>query len=775
MDNLFQFLKEGYNRVKKTPINEFFLPTANPRKKLSENPLSRKLFSSVGNKLESMPDIKMPEVPEAPETGSPFDFLFQAQEDKLKLGKSITDKALNFGVEEVRSHGKTSNKLATGEKLGITDWLNILDVVPAGKVSDYALKKFFHEGEEKVAKEATEPVVKKILNAIEEAKPIRGEQEKIYSEVRKMRLGKMLGIGKSTSGEKGFFSEIGALKGEFPKVDYESVRKAFKQDEIDRLFDLIKNSKELDPWETVGARSGLAKIMGEAGVQVPQEKELELLTRVFGKDIVDTFMSKRSIWQKARGVVGELVNIPKALRASFDLSAPFRQGWLMVSKPKQFGPAFANMFKYASDERAFKGLIDDIGDRSTYKIMKESGLEITDITRALGNREEYFISQWAEKIPIVGRFVRASDRGYTGFLNKLRADVFDDLVEKGMKVKNLKEVTGSEKWVKELANFVNAGTGRGSLGHFEKYAVDLNSVFFSPRLIASNFQTFEILNPLTYAKKDPFVRKEALKTLFTTSSMALSIIGLASMSEGVEVETSPLNSDFLKIKIGDTRIDLTGGKQQYIRYAAQLITGKYISSATGIEYSVGEGYKPQTRMGILGRFMRSKTSPLASFIVDMLVGTGFTGEEVTPATEIESLTVPLLISDLIDIAKDKDMNKIGLSIPAFFGVGVQNFSASPEEIVKQVTSLNDHVKKLIKSGDVEKANQLLMENQEKVQQQVVLKPKDEQIRALKRTIEQLEKDVRISKGQKAQAISGLEAQIEKLQTEQVNLLDSMKQ
>ena len=69
------------------------------------------------------------------------------------------------------------------------------------------------------------------------------------------------------------------------------------------------------------------------------------------------------------------------------------------------------------------------------------------------------MSSFAEKIPVVGRIVKAGSMAFTGFLNKLRADVFDDLINKaqslGIKVEG--------RLAKDLARFISSATGRGTL------------------------------------------------------------------------------------------------------------------------------------------------------------------------------------------------------------------------------------------------------------------------------------------------------------------------
>src|SRR3990167_3839448 len=122
---------------------------------------------------------------------------------------------------------------------------------------------------------------------------------------------------------------------------------------------------------------------------------------------------------------------------------------------------------------------ESIRSRPTYPLMKQARLSLTEIGESFTTREEAFMSSLAEDIPLAGRGVRASNRGYVGFLNKLRADTFDDFMKKGQQL-GIAEDPG---FARSVAKYVNTATGRGELGRFEPAAVALNTVFFSPRLL----------------------------------------------------------------------------------------------------------------------------------------------------------------------------------------------------------------------------------------------------------------------------------------------------
>ena len=511
--------------------------------------------------------------------------------------------------------------------------------------------------------------VQKIISALKEAKSVRGRQETLYTKERGQRLAKSLAIGEKVRGEKGFYAEKGALRGEYTKATFESIRGKLTQEDIDELFNQVKDNPLLNEWNKINAREGLAKLLGQFGGKVPTQGELKLLRRIFGGEFVQAVLDKRSLLAKIGEGALQIANIPRSIMASFDLSAPFRQGLFFATRIKQFLPAFTNMFKMFGSEKAFKELQESIIRHPNFALSEESKLSLTGVDEFLNEREEMFLSQWAEKLPLIGIGIRASERAYVGFLNKLRFDVFNDLVNKaeklGLNPKEDRDLTTS------IASLVNNATGRGSLGGLERVSTVLSSIFFSPRLMASRFN---LINPIYYVRLKPFVRKEALKSLLSLIGIGATILTLAKMN-GAEVSDDPRNADFGKIKIGNTRIDIWGGFQQIARIFGQLYTGQVVSSTTGKIMTLGEGYKPLTRLDILARFFEYKLAPITSFFVNMMKGQTGLGEKFNIGKEIRDRFVPMVVQDIYEIWKDNP-NLLPLSGLGIFGVGVQTYKAT---------------------------------------------------------------------------------------------------
>lgn len=512
--------------------------------------------------------------------------------------------------------------------------------------------------------------IDRLKAAIESSANLRPQQEALNAAERSRRAGMIASV--ETPGLAGHYQRLGMLKGEFPKIPIES---QLNQGHVDSLMDAIKNS-HLRDYEQVSAGSGLVKA---ASGRIVPPYEAKLLGQVFGNDIEQLIHLHGGLGAAPiANIINNTVNLPKTLMSTMDLSAPLRQGLPLIGK-KEYWNSFNDMFKHFGSEKSFLGLQESLAERPHFDIGHDSGLYLADVGENLFAREEQFLSQAAEKIPLIGKFVRASERAYVGFLNKLRADTFDNLLEQAIKMGH-----NAEEIAPQIAKFVNNSTGRGSLGRFEKNAVELNAGLFSPRLISSRLT---MLNPKYYVDLDPFVRKEALKALFSVAAASSTVAGLAKMG-GAQVSLDSNSSDFMKPRFGNTRLDPFGGFQQYVVAASRLISGKE-TTTSGREYDLNKGKFPgPTRLSVLTNLARSKESPIASFIDNMLSGNqafapgglgGVIGAN-KPSAEIINRFTPMIMSDLIELYKE-DPSLLPLGIPATFGMGVQTFenksSASP--------------------------------------------------------------------------------------------------
>jgi hypothetical protein len=469
----------------------------------------------------------------------------------------------------------------------------------------------------------------KIIQSLPEAKKLRREQEVGYRAERAKRAAAAEEAMKA-GGEGGYRAALAELKGELPKLKFGALEE-FDQKAADQLFTHIQTSPSFRPFEKISAQSALRKVLDG---QVPTRSDMRLLSKAFGPDVTQQIADSVSFWQKAKNVGLSVINIPRSVMASGDLSAPFRQGIVLGARhPRMFAQEFRPMLKAFRSETAYEDVMGEIGARPTFEIMQKAKLALTDL-EGLSTREDAFMSNYAEKIPAVGNLVRASGRAYVAFLNKFRADAFDSYLRiaesQGVDVED-------PRVLKSIAAWVNHATGRGTIKGLEAAMPALTAAFFSPRLIASRLQ---LLNPLFYAKLDPFARKQAVRgaaQLLGGISLTLWIAELA----GADIVKDPRNTDFGKIKVGDTRVDITGGHQSYVVNAYRIIKGEYVSSVTGKATPLEGGFAKRSRADILSSFAQNKLAPVAAFGTNWLQGENFAGDDFDPLTEAGRSLLPL--------------------------------------------------------------------------------------------------------------------------------------
>ncbi len=385
----------------------------------------------------------------------------------------------------------------------------------------------------------------------------------------------------------------------------------------------------------------------------------------------------------------------KSLMAGVDFSAVGVQGAILSAGNLSKVPgSLSRMFKNTFSEKAANRFMYDIKTSDGYKTMKKAGLYLSEPKA----KEELFQSSTAESIPIWGKyFIQSTERAFAGYLNKMRVDVFTRGMENLARLGKSPEKNPEE--YKALATAINNLTGRGHLGALEKVSNELNVVAFSARNIASQFHTLGLSDiALVFSKKKgfygsltPTARKMVAKNLLSATGMAIGIMALAKAG-GADIEDDPRSTDFGKIKVGNTRINILGGYQGLIRLTAQLISGEKKSVASGKVKGLAEGYKAEGRIGAVGSFLRGKESPTVSLIHDWLARQdkdkvyetrNVIGQKMTVGDELLNRITPFLMQDIYDVYKDSGVKNAGeLFVPALFGAGMNTFGGEQDKINK---------------------------------------------------------------------------------------------
>lgn len=375
-----------------------------------------------------------------------------------------------------------------------------------------------------------------------------------------------------------------------------------------------------------------------------------------------------------REEISKLAGAAKGIKASLDNSAIFRQGWrTLFTNPKiwadnavkSFTDIVGQLKVKPNDSTIIDGVKAEIYSRpnarnGTFKNMK---LDI-------GNLEEAFPTALPEKIPLFGRLYKASETAYTGFLYRMRADIADKMIgiatEQGVNLADKKEA-------ESIGKLINSLTGRGYLGSAEKIGKEINTIFFSPKMLKSSFD-FLTAHQLQKGVT-PFVRKQAATNLVKVIGGIATIMSISETLHPGSIELDPRSADFGKIKIGDTRFSIGGGMESLVTLAARIVQQSTKSSTTGKVTQLGTGkFGSQTGMDVVESFLENKLSPAASVVKDLLKQRDFQGNKLTLGGELSNLIAPLPITNTIEVLQDPNgANAVLTTIADGLGISTNTY------------------------------------------------------------------------------------------------------
>ena len=374
------------------------------------------------------------------------------------------------------------------------------------------------------------------------------------------------------------------------------------------------------------------------------------------------------------GWLAELASAPRAIKATGDMSAVLRQGAILIARrPKAAGRAFALAFKAAFSEYESERIDLMIRQDPRQFVREAAGLYLAPVgsdadAARLTGREEAFMSRFLERLPVLGSVMAGSERHYVSFLNLVRTAAFDSFCDA--------YPDADAEQLGAWAGYVNAASGRGSLGDFQGAAATLGQAFFSPRFVMSRFQA-----PLALVKNRHVegVREEIAKDLAAFVGFGLTVLSLAALAldddEGT-VGISPRDSDFGKIVVDNLRIDLWAGEQQVARFIARaaLAVTDHVGATSAPEGSRGEDvYR------LAAQFVTYKMSPTVTVPIELLTGRNVFGQNVDVKDSAVDALLPLGVSGTMEAysagATPQEAKAYAASVflGQFFGLGVDAY------------------------------------------------------------------------------------------------------
>jgi len=399
------------------------------------------------------------------------------------------------------------------------------------------------------------------------------------------------------------------------------------------------------------------------------KNELENIKEDFFRMAAEYRLLRMSPKEKAWDYTKEASYLARAIMTSFDLSAVFRQGGPgTFSHPKLAVESAKEMRRAIFSQSAEFEIAERMQEHPSYDFWIQAGLDITASSDKIQNQEEAYsgrlvrdgIGKKGTKLNTLSRValspVKASGRAYTTYLNGLRfrlAKYFEQNIgAQG-------QLTLDE--AKVIARFVNVSTGRSDLGSLNKVAASASTVLFAPRYMLSRFQYLAMPFYLLPDRKiSGRVRKLIAAEYARHALGVMGFLGTAVAFGGLlyddddeekpTVELDPRSSDFMKLKIGETRIDPLSGFGQVVTFLSQVGLGQKKTAEGEIIDIRGEKkkYGHDSTFDLIANFVRKKLAPIPAAGVNIIAGEDVVGNKATVATATTGLFIPLAGREVVE-------------------------------------------------------------------------------------------------------------------------------
>lgn len=445
------------------------------------------------------------------------------------------------------------------------------------------------------------------------------------------------------------------------------------KDEASKIVTLTKEMSELKAKIPADSPRGSAERLSFGWKQVELENlvnDLKLRSRA---------VSIRE--QPLKYLGGAIKATPGALKslvASLDNSFYGRQGVKVLFDPRTTGiwvKGWLNSWKDIGRELGGKNALDvikaDIYSRPNavsgkYKAGR-FGLDVLS--------EEAYPSSAPERLPVFGRLFKASQAAFNGGALRLRADLADRMIAEGEKAGlNMLD----PKQAQPIGYVVSGMTGRGRLGKGEVLAKEANVLLFSIKFAKSNLDTLTAHIFDSEVRNNPVARKAAATNLLAITATMGGLMTLAEMLSPGSVDLDPRSSNFGKIKVFGTPVDISGGMGSLVTLASRLVPTVH-NGELGFWYKDKNGgfknlfdakYGQANALDIFEGWWEGKLSPVAGIVRDIWKGETFGGEKVSVASLLANQQ-PILKQNYEDLLKDPDnSNIVGSLILDALGFGV---------------------------------------------------------------------------------------------------------
>jgi hypothetical protein len=501
------------------------------------------------------------------------------------------------------------------------------------------------------------------------------------------RLDELMAEGVRTEdARKAAMAEFG---GELPDVKFADSLWV-SPDEVDSL-----NGRVLEYMKETGhpleANRAMDAITNMTGKRVPRPHEIRAIRKVFGDELANT-IEKAARDRDAWHTMMDLWMLPKAIRSSFDISFPFRQG-IMVSgrHPMMWANSIKNSARaWVDPDWMLRETGRMLGDKTPVPVKMPDGkavdLTLGQIADSMGiiaeRAEPFYRAQLAERLWLIGPGVRRSNVAFTGAGNKLRYDMARYWLERWMRPQSMVDITPER--LQSLGNLLNALTGRATIPKGQLFDL-MQAAWWSPQYRLSGPQVLgTTIRHGLFPGGDKEIAKIAAQNLTAFVGGGIGILSLLKTSGLADVEIDPRSTDFGKIKAGPTRLNFWGTSQLLARTIAQSITQSRLDPKVGVV--------PSDPGKAWAKWAQSGLSPELSVIWDWASGETYIGEPLRAdprrgvswldiaGREAQERAIPLAWLDIKEGVQEDSLRGGLAGASGILGLGTQSYNPANQEL-----------------------------------------------------------------------------------------------
>jgi hypothetical protein len=361
-----------------------------------------------------------------------------------------------------------------------------------------------------------------------------------------------------------------------------------------------------------------------------------------------------------------------SMAAAFDDSFLGRQGLhTLQAHPTVWrdmaGNSFADIVKTLGGKDAHDALMADVYSRPRYMNgeYQKAGL--------LPKTEEQYPTSLPARVPGIGRVYRAAEYAFTGSAIRARLGIYDLLANRAKE----NGAIWNDVQIKDVGKMINAMTARGQWGKTGEPAL-VRLVMWAPKMLKGNLD-FITMHTADLALggeglKTAFARKEAAENLLKAVAETATLMMIANALKPGSAEYDPQSSDFGKIKVGDTRYDITGGAGSIVVLAARMATGASKNATTGEVTPYGFHYGQRSPFDALSDFLVNKENPPARVITSWLKGKDFSGEKFSWGKAIYGAYTPIPLQQVISLKDNSSADAVAGVMLDGFGISSNTYT-----------------------------------------------------------------------------------------------------